>query len=84
MEILVQAFFTAKLIFCILQGLYYSYYKTIVKAPTFTDGLRSVVSCNVTEYPSKVNVLRRFNLYPEVRCQGVVFHTSFGFQVKYL
>ena len=31
------------------------------------DGLRSVTSCNITEYPDKVNVLRRFNLYPEVK-----------------
>ena len=52
--------------FRLLQGLYYSYYKSIVEAPTFLEGLQSVTSCNITEYPNKVNVLRRFNLYPEV------------------
>lgn len=47
-------------------GLYYSYYKTIAEAPSLFSGLHDVVRCNITEYPDTVNVLRRFNLYPEM------------------
>jgi len=48
------------------KGLYYSYYKTMAEAPSVMSGLHDLVRCNITEYPDKVNVLRRFNLYPEV------------------
>ncbi|XP_072028845.1 protein C-mannosyl-transferase DPY19L1-like [Amphiura filiformis] len=47
-------------------GLYYSYYKTMITSPTFVQGLSAVMNDNVTEYPSTINVLKRFNLYPEV------------------
>merc|ERR1711976_1078760 len=61
------------------QGLYYSYYKSIINAPSFKQGLHEVLYDTVTEHPSTFNVLKRFNLWPEV-----ITAASYRFFVKNL
>jgi len=47
-------------------GMYYSYFKTIVKADALSQGVFKLYRNNVTEYPETINTLKRFNLYPEL------------------
>lgn len=47
-------------------GLYYSYYKQMVNAPSITQGLYELTHDNFTEHPSTINVLERMNIYQEV------------------
>ncbi|XP_069125693.1 protein C-mannosyl-transferase DPY19L3-like [Argopecten irradians] len=47
-------------------GLYYSYYKQLVHAPSITQGLYDITHDNMTEHPSTINVLERMNIYQEV------------------
>ena len=52
-------------------GFYYSFYKTIVRADTFFEGVKALVNDTGTEYPSPINALQRFNVYPEVFLGGL-------------
>ncbi|XP_052810568.1 probable C-mannosyltransferase DPY19L3 isoform X1 [Mya arenaria] len=47
-------------------GLYYSYYKQMVNAPSITQGLYALTHDNMTEHPATINVLERMNIYQEV------------------
>ncbi|TRY79739.1 hypothetical protein TCAL_08341 [Tigriopus californicus] len=52
-------------------GLYYSYFKAMIEAPTFLLGLQNLYANNITEFPDTINTLKRFNLYPEVFLGGI-------------
>ncbi|XP_071112978.1 protein C-mannosyl-transferase DPY19L3-like [Haliotis cracherodii] len=47
-------------------GLYYSYYKQMVNAPSISQGIYDLIHDKVTEHPSVINILERMNVYQEV------------------
>ncbi|XP_060110373.1 probable C-mannosyltransferase DPY19L3 [Heteronotia binoei] len=47
-------------------GLYYSYYKQMVQAPSIQTGLHSLIYDNKTESMRTINILERMNVYQEV------------------
>ncbi|XP_049905956.1 probable C-mannosyltransferase DPY19L3 isoform X2 [Epinephelus moara] len=47
-------------------GLYYSYYKQMLQAPTVHEGLSELIHDNLTESKRTINLLQRMNIYQEV------------------
>jgi len=39
---------------------------TLCLAPSTINGISQIVFDNITEFPTTINVLKRFNLYPEL------------------
>ncbi|KAK3916297.1 putative C-mannosyltransferase DPY19L1, partial [Frankliniella fusca] len=52
-------------------GLYYSFFKRIVTASSYYDGILDLTHDNLTEYPSHINALGKFNIYPEAIIGGM-------------
>ncbi len=38
----------------------------MIEAPSVMAGVQALAHNNLTEYPDKINVLKRFNVYPEL------------------
>nr|XP_054753606.1 uncharacterized protein LOC129259335 [Lytechinus pictus] len=47
-------------------GLYYSYYKQFINAPTISQGFYELTNDNTTENWRTINVIQRFNIYQEI------------------
>ncbi|XP_062923531.1 probable C-mannosyltransferase DPY19L3 isoform X1 [Mobula hypostoma] len=47
-------------------GLYYSYYKQMLQAPTINQGINELLYDNKTESRRTINLLKRMNIYQEV------------------
>ncbi|XP_057348990.1 probable C-mannosyltransferase DPY19L3 isoform X3 [Manis pentadactyla] len=47
-------------------GLYYSYYKQMLQAPTLMQGFHALIYDNKTESMRTINLLQRMNIYQEV------------------
>uniref|UniRef100_A0A5F8GCN3 Dpy-19 like C-mannosyltransferase 3 n=1 Tax=Monodelphis domestica TaxID=13616 RepID=A0A5F8GCN3_MONDO len=47
-------------------GLYYSYYKQMLQAPTIMKGFHGLINDNKTESMRTINILERMNIYQEV------------------
>ena len=44
-------------------GMYYSYYKQLLAAPSINEGLQQLIKDNATEHGRTINALQRFNIY---------------------
>ncbi|XP_063804773.1 probable C-mannosyltransferase DPY19L3, partial [Pseudophryne corroboree] len=80
-------------------GLYYSYYKQMLHAPSITQGISDLIYDNKTESMRTINILERMNVYQEVllaviyrtlnfwNCLEPVYfyiYTLFGLQALYV
>ncbi|KAJ3594242.1 hypothetical protein NHX12_006573, partial [Muraenolepis orangiensis] len=54
-------------------GLYYSYYKQMLQAPSIGQGLWDLVHDNLTESKRTINLLQRMNIYQETAAYTAVY-----------
>lgn len=47
-------------------ALYYSAFKTLAEADTFSDGLQQLINNSLIEYPTTVNAITKFHIFPEI------------------
>uniref|UniRef100_A0A5S6QK61 C-mannosyltransferase DPY19L1 n=1 Tax=Trichuris muris TaxID=70415 RepID=A0A5S6QK61_TRIMR len=52
-------------------ALYYSYYKQLLDAPTYFDGVVALTMDNFTEHPRTKNLLKHLNIHFEAVCASV-------------
>ncbi|EDQ86396.1 uncharacterized protein MONBRDRAFT_38470 [Monosiga brevicollis MX1] len=48
------------------RAFYYSYYETVIRAPTTLDVYQQLLNDSSVEHPTPINALSRFNIYPEL------------------
>ncbi|KAK7084068.1 hypothetical protein SK128_003705, partial [Halocaridina rubra] len=48
------------------QGLYYSYYKQILLASSWSEGIEELLHDNGTEHGRTISIIHRFNILPEI------------------
>ena len=53
------------------QGLYYSYYKHLLQAPSLSQGIAELRQDNLTEHKNTINIWKRFNIYQELFLAGL-------------
>ena len=61
------------------QGLYYSYFKQLAKAPSLSKGIAQLKSDNITENGNTINVFYRFNIHQELFLATI--YRTFGLDV---
>ena len=60
------------------QGLYYSYFKHLVSAPTLSEGVDQLKRDNLTEHGRTINIFYRFNIHQELFIAAAYSVYDFG------
>ena len=60
------------------QGLYYSYFKHLVSAPSLSAGIEELKRDNLTEHLRTINIFYRFNIHQELFIAAAYSVYDFG------
>lgn len=47
--------------------MYYYYYKVIIEAPNWYEGVSQIWNDTSSQYPKKIDASKTYNLFPEVK-----------------